>query len=197
MTAAGQTGSIPLLVVVSGPSGVGKDTVISRMREMGLSYRFAVTATTRGQRDGEVDGVHYFFYSEETFRGMIADGELLEWAEVYGNLYGVPRQQVAEALDSGVDVIVKTDVQGAATIKRMEPQALLVFLAPPSMEVLTGRLESRMTESPEDLAVRLQTAEAEMRRAADFDHVVVNHDGGVDDTVREIEAIISSERAAR
>ena len=190
-------GSAPLLVVVSGPSGVGKDTVISRMREMRLGYSFAVTATTRGQRDGEVDGIHYFFYSEETFRRMIADGEFLEWAEVYGNLYGVPRRQAAEALDNGVDVIVKTDVQGAATIKRVEPQALLIFLAPPSMEALAGRLASRMTESPEDLAVRLQTAEAEMRQAAGFDHVVVNRDGGVDDTAREIEAIISSARAAR
>ncbi len=197
-TACAVTGSAnPLLVVISGPSGVGKDTVIALMRERMPECRFAVTATTRERRDDEVDGEHYFFYSEATFRGMIADGELLEWAEVYGNLYGVPRRQIAEALESGVDVIVKTDVQGASTIKRIEPGALLVFLAPPEMDALPARLGRRMTESPDDFDVRMRTAEAEMRAAADFDRVVVNHDGRIDDTVEEIRATIAAERARR
>ena len=192
------TGSAnPLLVVISGPSGVGKDTVIALMREKMPECRFAVTATTRERRDDEVDGEHYFFYSEETFRRMIADGELMEWAEVYGNLYGVPRRQIAEALESGVDVIVKTDVQGAATIKRIEPRALLVFLAPPEMDALFARLASRMTESPDDFDVRRSTAVSEMGAAASFDCVVVNHDGRVKETVEEIRAIIAAERARR
>lgn len=189
--------SAPLLVVISGPSGVGKDTVIARLRERMPECRFAVTATTRQRRDDEVDGEHYFFYAEETFRRMIADGELLEWAEVYGKLYGVPRRQIAEALESGVDVIVKTDVQGAATIKRIEPRALLVFLAPPEIDALVVRLGSRMTESPDDFDVRMRTAEAEMRAAESFDRVVVNHDGRVDETVERIRTIISEERAGR
>ena len=186
-----------MLVVISGPSGVGKDTVIALMRERMPECRFAVTATTRERRDDEVDGEHYFFYSEAAFRRMIADGELMEWAEVYGKLYGVPRRQIAEALESGVDVIVKTDVQGAATIKRIEPRALLVFLAPPEMDALPARLRRRRTESPDDFAVRMQTAEAEMLAAADFDRVVVNHDGRVDETVEAVRAIIAAERARR
>ena len=197
-TACAVTGSAnPLLVVISGPSGVGKDTVIALMRQRMPECRFAVTATTRERRDDEVDGEHYFFYSEESFRRMIADGELLEWAEVYGNLYGVPGRQIEEAFESGADVIAKTDVQGAATIKRIEPRALLIFLAPPEMDVLTERLGSRMTESPDDFDVRLRTAESEMRAAAGFDRVVVNHDGKVDDTVEKIRSIISAERANR
>ena len=190
-------GSDPLLVVISGPSGVGKDTVIARMRRKMPECRFAVTATTRERRDDEVDGEHYFFHSEATFRRMIADGELLEWAEVYGKLYGVPKRQVTDALEGGADVIVKTDVQGAATIKRIEPRALLLFLAPPGMDTLVNRLGSRKTESPDDFDVRLRTAEAEMRAAADFDRVVVNRDGRVDETVEEVRAIIAEERARR
>ena len=187
----------PLLVVISGPSGVGKDTVIALMRERMPECRFAVTATTRERRPGEVDGEHYYFYPEETFRRMIADGDLLEWAEVYGKLYGVPRRQVDEALEDGADIVVKTDVQGAATIKRIEPAALLIFLAPPGMDTLVERLRSRSTESPDDFDVRLRTAEAEMRAAADFDRVVVNRDGRVDETVEEMRAIIAAERARR
>ncbi len=167
------------------------------MRERMPECRFAVTATTRERRDDEVDGEHYFFHSEEEFRRMIADGELLEWAEVYGRLYGVPRRQIAEARESGVDVIVKTDVQGAATIKRIEPRALLLFLAPPEMDTLVERLGRRKTESAADFDVRLRTAEAEMRAAAEFDHVVVNHEGRVGETVEAVRAIIAAERARR
>ena len=190
-------GSSPLLVVISGPSGVGKDAVVSRMRERGRRYHFAVTATTRPRRDQEEDGVDYFFVSEGSFRRMDRDGELLEWAEVYGNLYGVPKRQIIEALDNGTDVIVKTDVQGAATIRKLAPQAILIFLAPPSVEELASRLRRRKSESPDDLELRLRTAEAEMEEAPEFDHVVTNHRDRLDATVDEIDGIVSAERHQR
>ena len=183
----------PLLVVLSGPSGVGKDAVLSRMRELGKPYHFTVTATTRKIRANEADGVDYIFIPEDEFRRMIDAGELLEHAEVYGNLYGVPRSQVANALDRGLDVIVKIDVQGAATIRRMVPDALFIFLAPPSIDDLAVRLRRRMTESSQALRLRLETARAEMAEAPKFDYVVYNHDDRLDDTVREIESAISRE----
>jgi len=185
---------IPLLVVLSGPSGVGKDTVLSRMRRLETPFHFTVTATTRKMRANEVDGVDYIFLSEEEFRRMIDADELLEWAEVHGNLYGVPRAQVAEALDKGLDVIVQIDVQGAATIRRLALGAVFVFLVAPSMDELAERLGQRMTESPDALRLRLQTAEEEMAEASKFDYVICNRDGRLDDTVREIDSAISHER---
>lgn len=194
-SAAAVRTTCPLVVVISGPSGVGKDAVLARMKALGKPYHFTVTATTRPQRPGERDGVDYIFVTRDRFQSMIAAGELLEWAQVYGNLYGVPRQQVREALQQGRDVIIKADVQGAATIRRLVPDAIFIFLAPPSMEELARRLGQRMTESPEALALRLRTAEAEMRETSSFDHVVVNHKGRLDDTVAEIERILEQERS--
>lgn len=185
----------PLLVVLSGPSGVGKDAVLSRMRELRKPYHYIVTATTRPPRDGERDGVDYIFVTQNAFRRMIDGGELLEWAEVYGNLYGVPKSQVVGALGEGRVVVGRTDVQGAATIRTLAPEAVFIFLAPPSMEELTRRLSLRMTESPEALRLRLQSAEAEMAEAARFDFTVVNHSDRLDDTVREIEDIVTTQRA--
>ena len=184
----------PLLIVLSGPSGVGKDAVLSRMKELEKPYHFTVTATTRERRPEERDGVDYIFVSEQRFRQMIAAGRLLEWAEVYGNYYGVPREQVASALGAGRDVIIKADVQGAATIKKMVPEALSIFLAPPSADELKKRLNARMTESAKALAVRLETAKAEMEQAPHFDRIVVNHRGRLDDAVREIEEIVAAEK---
>ena len=183
-----------MLIVLSGPSGVGKDAVLERMKEQGKPYYFTVTATTRPPRDSERDGVHYVFVSDETFREMIDGGELLEWAEVHGYLYGVPKSQVVKALGEGKDVIIKPDVQGAATIKELVPDALLVFLAPPTMEELERRLDLRKTEAPDALHVRIQNARAEMKEAGKFDHVVVNHRDRLDETVEEIEGLIASER---
>ena len=184
----------PLLIVLSGPSGVGKDTVLSRMRERGRPYHYTVTATTRLRRASETDGVDYIFLSTETFHQMIREGKLLEWAEVYGNLYGVPKDQVVEALRDEKDVIIKTDVQGASTIRKLASEAVFIFLAPPSMEELAHRLSLRMTESPETLERRLRTAEAEMAEASKFDHVVTNRQDRLDDTVRAIETIVAQER---
>ena len=184
----------PLLIVLSGPSGVGKDAVLSRMRELEKPYHFTVTATTRARRPGERDGVEYMFVAEQRFREMIAGDHLLEWAEVYGNYYGVPREHVASALSAGRDVIIKTDVQGAATIRKMVPEALSIFLAPPSDDELKTRLNARLTESAEALALRLETAKAEMEQASHFDRIVVNHRGRLDDAVREIEEIVAAEK---
>ena len=184
----------PLLIVLSGPSGVGKDAVLSRMRELDRPYHFTVTATTRPQRHGERDGVDYIFVSEPRFRQMIRDEQLLEWAEVYGNLYGVPKAQVTDALRKGHDAIIKPDVQGAATIRKLAPEALLIFLAPPNETELKRRLGARMTESPEALALRLETAKEEMQRASGFDYVVVNHEGRLDAAVREIDDIVATEK---
>ena len=184
----------PLLIVLSGPSGVGKDTVLARMRELGSPYHFTVTATTRPRREGERDGVDYIFIPERRFLTMKDAGELLEWANVYGNYYGVPRSQVTGALREGKDVVMKIDVQGAATIRKNVPEALFIFLAPPSMDELARRLGKRMTESPESLRRRLETARSEMGEAPHFDHVVPNHSDRVDDTVAEIERLVALRR---
>ena len=133
----------PLLVVLSGPSGVGKDTVLIRMRQLHCSFHYVVTATTRKRRGEEQEDVDYHFLSRETFQQMIDDGEFLEWAEVYGNFYGVPKEEMRQALAKGMDVMVKVDVQGAATIKKQLPQSVCIFLKPPSMEDLEDRLKGR------------------------------------------------------
>lgn len=185
--------SPPLLVLLSGPSGVGKDAVLSRMKELGSPFYYTVTATTRGQRPGECDGVDYIFVPTEAFRRMVDAGELLEWAEVYGNLYGVPKDQVVDALERGQDAIIKADVQGAASIRKLAPEAVSIFLAPGDREELARRLARRMTESPEALKLRIETADAEMHEAGAFDYVVVNHEGRLDETVLEIESVVARE----
>lgn len=185
----------PLLIVLSGPSGVGKDSVLARLKGSAAGMDFAVTATTRPRRGREKDGVDYHFIPRQRFEAMISDGELLEWAEVYGNLYGVPRQPVERSLERGRDVLVKVDVQGAATIRRAVPQAVLIFLAPPSMAELERRLRRRRTESAADMERRIATARAEMERKSEFDHVVVND--RVSSAVAEIESIIATEKRRR
>lgn len=178
--------------MVSGPSGAGKDAVLARVKGSGKTLNFVVTATTRSQREGESDGAPYHFVSRERFQEMVEGGELLEWAEVYGNLYGVPRRRVKEALERGHDVLVKVDVQGAATIKRAVPQALLIFLAPPSTAALEERLRDRSTESAAELERRIATAHEEMKQQGMFDHVVVNDE--VEIAAAEIDAIIATEK---
>jgi guanylate kinase len=185
--------SCPLLIVLSGPSGAGKDAVLARMRELRKPYYFTVTATTRSRRPTERNGVDYIFLSEDAFRRMIDGGELLEWAKVYNNYYGVPKAQVADALATGHDVFIKVDVQGAATIKRIAPEALFIFLWADKDE-LARRLQDRMTESQDTLALRLKTAEAELQAASSFDYVVMNHRDRLDEAVEEIERIVARER---
>ncbi|MBL7125031.1 MAG: guanylate kinase [Dehalococcoidales bacterium] len=186
--------SKPLLIVLSGPSGAGKDAVLSRMKKSGYPVEFVTTATTRPQRTGEKNNVDYHFVSMESFQRMIENKELLEWANVYGNRYGVPKQPVKQALDRGRDIIVKVDIQGAATIKKILPQAVFIFLVPPSMEEVATRLKQRHTESPFDLALRIETAEEEIKQLPLFDYVVVNKRDEIDLAVSDIKAIITAER---
>ena len=184
----------PVLVIISGPSGVGKDRVIERMKEMGHPFHFVVTATTRAPRQGEVHGVDYFFVSKSEFASMIEQGQLLEYAMVYGDYKGIPKQQVHEALASGQDVVMRIDVQGAATLKRLVPGATLIFLTTESEAELIWRLQSRRSESADQLKLRIATAREELKRAKEFDFCVVNRHEQVDETVRQIVAIITAER---
>jgi len=184
----------PLLIVLSGPSGAGKDAVVSRLRETGRPYHFTVTATTRPMRPRERPGVDYYFHGPEEFQAMRERGEFLESACVYGHWYGVPRSQVREALGRGRDVFIKVDVQGAATIKSLAPQAVFIFLAPASLEELERRLRQRKTESAGDMERRIKTAREEMMRLPMFDYVVVNDNGQLDEAVSCIEAIVHAER---
>ena len=183
----------PLLIVISGPSGVGKDAVLARMKERGLPFAFVVTATTRPRRTGEVEGRDYIFVSRPDFDHMVETGQMLEHALVYNDYKGIPRQQVAQALASGRDVALRVDVQGAATIRSLAPEALLIFLLAASEEELERRLRARRTESEEDLALRLQTARREIEQLDLFDYAVVNRDFALDTTVDTILSIIHAE----
>jgi guanylate kinase len=184
----------PLLIILSGPSGVGKDAVLSRMREMNYPLECITTVTTRRRRAGERDHIDYRFISEIRFQEMIKRGDLLEWANVYGNWYGVPREPVKRALDSGHDTMIKVDIQGAATIKKMVPKAIFVFLMPPSMEELRYRLKKRHTESTFDLTLRTKTAQEEIKKLPLFDYVVISERDEIDRAVADISAIITAER---
>ena len=184
----------PLMMILSGPSGVGKDAVILRLREREYPVHVVVTATTRPKRADERHGYDYLFMDEAAFARKAAEEGFLEWAVVYGNCYGVPKDQVQGALDGGVDVIIKTDVQGAETIKGLNPEAVFVFLAPPSMEELERRLRARMSEPAKDVQRRLDTARQEMGRLPAFDYVVVNESGGIDAAAQTIESILRAER---
>ena len=183
-----------LLLIVSGSSGAGKDAVIERMKQLRLPVAHVVTATTRQQRPDEMDGIHYHFLSVERFDQMVERGEMLEWASVYNNYYGVPRFAVVDALKSGKDVVVKVDVQGAATIRRAVPEAVLLFIRPPSMDELERRLRSRQSESSAEIAVRLGKAVHEYGQLPIFDYVLTNHAGRIDEVVDQVRAIITAEK---
>ncbi len=185
----------PLLIVLSGPSGVGKDAVLARIKESSYPLKYITTLTTRPRRPNERNNVDYHFVSMEKFQEMIENNELLEWAKVYGNWYGVPKETVKQTLDKGEDAIVKVDIQGAATIKKILPQAILIFLMPPSMEELLIRLKQRRTESPADLALRLKTAEEEIKRLPLFDYIVVNRWDEIELAVSDIKAIMTAEKS--
>ncbi len=183
----------PMLIVISGPSGAGKDTVIQRMKERELPFHFVVTATTRPRRISEVHGKDYFFVRKEEFARMIEEDELIEYAIVYGDYKGIPKQQVREAMSSGKDVIMRIDVQGAETVRKLVPEALLIFITVGSETELVNRLRERKTETADELAIRIATARKELQRISQFDYVVVNPDFHLDETVDTIRAIITAE----
>jgi guanylate kinase len=184
-----------LLVIISGPSGVGKDTIIRALKERPADppRHFVVTYKTRAARPGEVDGIDYHFISDADFRALQSDGRLLEAAEVHGHWSGTPRDQVALALQAGQDAILKIDVQGAAEIKRKVPEALRIFVAPPSLEALSGRLRDRATETPDEMARRQHDAAFELSQQDEYDHTVVNETGQVQRTAERIDRIIGRE----
>ncbi|MBI15405.1 MAG: guanylate kinase [Chloroflexi bacterium] len=183
-----------ILIVLSGPSGVGKDAVLNHMKNNHMDYHFTVTVTTREKRPNETEGIDYIFIEKPKFESLRENDDLLESAEVYGNFYGIPKSQVLDALSSGKDVIMKLDVQGAKTIKSLAPNALFIFLAAPTIESLRTRLEKRMTESPEALETRLNTAKMENTESEWFDHIIINEDDQIDKTVKELEEIIFKAR---
>jgi len=182
-----------MLIVISGPSGVGKDAVLKALQARQLPLYFVVTATTRAPRPGEVHGVDYYFISLAEFTGLIARNELLEHNLVYGDYKGIPKEQVRHGLASGKDVLLRIDVQGAAVVRGLCPEALMIFLTPTSEDELAIHLKSRNSESIDSLRVRLETAREEMKHLANFDYLVVNREGRLQETVDTIVAIITAE----
>ena len=183
-----------MLVVISGPSGVGKDAAISELKKRSHPWHFVVTATTRSPRPGEEDGRDYIFLEPDTFHNMRENGLLLECAEYSGRWYGVPRSQVETALGEGKDVFLKIEVQGADTVRKLAPGALFIFLAPGSYEELAYRLDQRQTENRQDTERRLEIARRELAQVDRYDYCVVNHHGLLENAVAEIEAIIIAEK---
>lgn len=183
----------PLLFVISGPSGIGKDAVVQALKKRNENTHFVITMTTRPPRKDEVDGIDYFFVSTNEFKKLITEGELLEHALVYSDYKGIPRSQVREALASGKDVIMRLDVQGASTIRKLCPEAVLIFLTAQTEEEWLERLKSRRSEAPEDLALRINTAKKEFAQLGDFDYIVVNSECNLKETINTIQAIIQAE----
>ncbi len=184
----------PIMLVISGPSGVGKDATIAKIRETGARLHYVVTATTRPKRNVEKDGVDYHFFSPREFNDKIAKDEFLEYARVYGNYYGVIKSEVSKALKKGQDVILKVDVQGAATLKKKIPDAVFIFLLPESMEDLSSRLKKRNAGSESDIDTRLGIAEAEMKNLTMFDYAVTNYKDNLDLTAEMVKAIVLAEK---
>jgi guanylate kinase len=185
----------PLLVVISGPSGVGKDATLQMLKQLNYPFYFVVTATTRPKRPNEVDGIDYHFVSVGDFAEMIENHELLEYAVVYGDYKGIPKKHVREALASGRDVIMRIDVQGAATIRKLVPNVVTIFLLAESEEELVRRLQDRKTEDAGKLKMRIVTARQELKRIVEFDYVVVNRVDRLEDAVNHVLSIIAAEKS--
>jgi guanylate kinase len=184
-----------LVFVLSGPSGVGKDSVMNCLREEPLDLHYCVTATTRRPRPGEQHGINHYFVEPAAFQAMIAAGELLEWAQVHDHYYGVPLIEVRRAFDRSLDVFMRVDVQGAASVRNRLSESTLVFLAPESLDDLSPRLRERGTETDEEMALRLANAQREMEALSHFDYLVVNRQGSLADSVARVRAIVLAERS--
>ncbi|OWM78514.1 hypothetical protein CDL15_Pgr016238 [Punica granatum] len=186
----------PMIIVISGPSGVGKDAVIKRLREIRAGLHFVVTATSRSMRPGEVNGRDYFFVSKEEFLSMIEKDELLEYALVYGDYKGIPKQQIREFMAKGNDIVLRVDIQGAKTLRRiLGNSAVFIFLVAENELALVQRLIDRKTETKEALLVRIATAREEVKHVKSFDYVVVNEEGKLENAVKMVESIIDAEKA--
>ncbi|XP_021757038.1 guanylate kinase 2, chloroplastic/mitochondrial-like [Chenopodium quinoa] len=186
----------PLIIVISGPSGVGKDAVIKRLREVRDNIHFVVTATSRPMRPGEVDGKDYYFVSKDEFLSMVERDELLEHALVYGDYKGIPKQQIREFMGKGYDIVLRVDIQGAATLRRiLGDSAVFIFVVAESEYAMVNRLIGRKTETREMLLVRIATAREEVKHAGNFDYVVVNADGQLESAVKLVESVIDAEKA--
>ena len=183
----------PFLIVISGPSGIGKDSVVQGLKRRDLPFHFVITATSRPPRDYETDGIDYFFYSHEEFEQMIEAGEFLEHAWVYSNYKGVPKSQVRKALASGEDVVMRLDVQGAQTVHNLCPDAIMIFLTAKSKDEWLHRLRERRSETEEELSLRIETARKEYETLDSFDYIVINEEGQLDHTLDVIESIIEAE----
>jgi guanylate kinase len=184
----------PLVIVISGPSGVGKDAILNLMKEGVYPFFFMTTYTTRKKRANETDGKDYHFVSETEFQELLKTDGLLEWAKVYGNYYGVPKKPVREALSEGRDTIIKVDIQGAQNIKKVLPEAVFIMILPPSSEELSRRLNGRSTESPAELALRLKTAESELKQISLFDYAVMNPCDDIESAARDVLSIVKAEK---
>ena len=184
-----------LLVVVSGPAGSGKGTVLSSLMQDG-DYRYSVSATTREPRPGEIDGVNYHFLTREAFEARIAAGEMLEYTEYCGNYYGTPKREAEEVLRNGYNLLLEIEVAGAANVKRLYPDAVLIMLLPPSFTVQEARLRGRGTETEEKILARLAQTREEIPHVTEYDYVIYNYDGRADEAVADIRAIVRAERAA-
>ncbi|MFC1930472.1 guanylate kinase [Chloroflexota bacterium] len=193
-TPPAEPGNSPIFFIISGPSGVGKDLIISHLKKRSPSICYVVTFTTRSRRENEKDGIDYLFTTQEDFLGMIKNDELLEWSQVYGNYYGVPRKQIRQALANKQDIVLKVDVQGAKKIKENVPGAILFFISPPSPETQAIRLNRRKTETASDIETRLKVAREEIDYLSVFDYMGISYEGKVKQLLEEIEAVILAEK---
>src|SRR5207248_8801404 len=182
-----------ILFVVSAPSGAGKTSLCQELVSQLPDLRYSVSYTSRKPRPAEIADRHYHFVDEATFRDMIKEGAFLEWAEVYGNLYGTPRAPIKEWISQGIDVLLDIDTQGALQIRRHEPDAVSIYILPPSLEVLRRRLEDRKGDPPEEIARRLKKAKDEVKHYHDYRNVIINDDFKY--SVRQLEAIVLAERS--
>jgi guanylate kinase len=181
---------IPSIFLISGPSGVGKDTVINQLKVKFPNYFYPITATSRPKRENEINGKDYIFLSEEGFKSLISNDEMLEWANVYGNYYGVPASTIIEAIKLDKRIIIKIDIQGVETLKKVFPQSVSIFIAPDQKSDLTERLKSRNSENAETLQARLISADIELSASNNFDHIVINKNNDIESTIKEIHKII-------
>lgn len=185
-----------LMIVITGPAGVGKDSVIKELRSRGAKFHFAITATTRPARAYEQDGVDYFFYDKPKFESLIKDGFFIEHALIYKFYRGVPQSQIEPYLANGEDVIIRPDVQGALRLRKAFPRAVLILLVPESLNQLSMRMRARGTESPDEILSRASTAQFELAQMKYFDYIVVNRDSRLDETTACIEAIMLAEKCS-